>query len=169
MQKSANETFAQDSAWPRQLTIGCIIGLVLGCIATVDAFLLRDRVSSQQTTASKAAPNGAPPVKEIADYLEGKSIPAQFIPAAGGTAAQLQETLVIHRSGIRDLRWQGASKPETAASEPWYHDYALLYSVGPEVYVADISIRLRQVGDQRAFLGYEVKRVEKADRIAPSR
>jgi hypothetical protein len=169
MQNPAKPRIVQEHTWPRHLAIGCVIGLALGCMATIDAYLLHDRATRKKATLSKTEPGSPPPPSEIADYLDGKSLPAQVTPAAGGTATQPQPTLVIRRGGIRDLRWESSSKAEEGAAEPWYHDYALLYNVGREFYVADISIRLRQIGERRAFLGYEVRRVEKADRVAISR
>jgi hypothetical protein len=168
MQNPAKAITVQEHTWPRHLAIGCVIGLALGCMATVDAFLLRDSATRRKTSLSKTALESPPSVSEVADYLDGKALPAQLTPAAGGTASQPQPVLVIRRDGIRDLKWQSSSKAEEGASEPCYHDYALLYNAGPEFYVADISIRLRQIGDRRAFLGYEVRRVEKADRVAIS-
>jgi hypothetical protein len=169
MQNPANQTNVTETSWNRHLTLGCIVGLLLGIIATADVFLLRDRATRRRASASQRAGNNPPMAQEIASYLEGKSMPDRMLPSAGGTSPQPQNNLVIHREGISDLHWQGSSKAEPGTDEPAYHDYTLLYQAGQDFYVADISIRLRQIGDKRAFLGYEVRRVERADHVASGR
>jgi hypothetical protein len=169
MQNPANQTNTKETSWNRHLTLGCIIGLLLGIIATADGFLLRERAVRRRASASQPIGKSSPSPQEVASYLDGKSIPDRMAPAAGGTSPQPQNNLVIHREGVSDLRWQSSSKTEPGVDEPTHHDYTLLYNTGQDFYVADISIRLRQIGDKRAFLGYEVKRVEKADRVASGR
>ena len=149
------------------LLMGATVGLIVGAALASAYFLVvwRPQEILQEAEQKLAPQNLLPPhprlpTEEVLEYLEGKSLP---LPDGPGAEEKAKKNPVIHRRGVKQLIWERTAS--IGGSNIHHHDYALLYDAGDAHYVAEVHIDVRQVGDTRAYLGFQATDVRKADKI----
>jgi hypothetical protein len=146
--------------------LGVVVGLIVGAgLASVVLLIALRSPERRRGGDQEAAPRDSPPIhtrpptEEVLECLEGKPLPLPDDLNGGGKAGT---KLVIQRRGVRQLTWESIISRDGSKEET--HHYALLYDAGDARYFAEVHIDVRQVGEQRVYLGFSQPVSEKSKR-----
>jgi len=149
------------------VVLGAIAGVVVGAVSAgvILLLVLRPPGGLHETEREAASPTPVEfhprlPTKEVLEYFEGKPL---RLPDGPGGGEKTGKDPVIQRHGVKQLTWE--SSMSAGGSKVHTHHYALLYDAGDTHYFADVHIDVRQVGEKRAYLGFQTSNVRKADMI----
>lgn len=142
-----------------------LAGLIVGALAitSLAAVALRRAEMREATvvvTPSAGEADETPAPEEVREYLDRKTIPADRVE--GGRPAD--QPIVLRAPDIDELKWTAAGRPG-GPEEPWSHHYSLLFHDGTEHYVADVNVKVRAIGRRRVFVGFEIRKVVRAEQI----
>jgi hypothetical protein len=147
--------------------LGGAVGLIFGAgLASVILLIAsrspeRRRGGDHETNPWYSSPmHTSLPTEEVLEYLEGKPLPLPNNLDGGGKAGT---NPVIQRRGVRQLTWESTTSMDGSKEEN--HHYALLYDAEGARYFAEVHIAVRQVGEQRAYLGAQVTGVRKVEKV----
>jgi hypothetical protein len=151
--------------------LGGAVGLIVGAgLASAVLLIVLRSPERLRGGDQEAAPRDSPPAhtrlptEEVLECLEGKPLPLPDVLNGGGKAGT---NPVIQRRGVRQFTWESTISRDGSKEES--HHYALLYDAGEARYFAEVHIDVRQVGEQRAYLGVQLTGVRKVEKIIDTR
>lgn len=149
--------------------IGVVIGLGVGAAVAAGAvwYALAGPGVSPPSAEARRQPSREvrsadrnPTDDEVLAYLDGKPIAVKD-PAAGNAA---RPPAVFDRAKVSELVWQSAGQM-TGSENPWTHRYSFLYDAAGTPRIVDISVEVRVIGTQQAFLGLEVRKITPVEKL----